>query len=78
MIAAILGVGMMGASVASALRRRQLASRVVGFDRDRAACERALSLGTIDAIAPDAAQAVLNADLVVLAVPVGAMPALFV
>jgi prephenate dehydrogenase len=73
---AILGCGFMGSSVAAALRRRDLASRVVGYDLDPDTGARAMRLGLIDATAASAAQAVQDADLVVLAVPVGAMPQL--
>jgi prephenate dehydrogenase len=73
---AILGVGMMGGSVAAAMRRRGLASRLVGYDLDRAVAARAVALGLLDACTDEAAQAVRDADLVVLAAPVGAMPQL--
>ncbi|HWY73374.1 MAG TPA: prephenate dehydrogenase/arogenate dehydrogenase family protein [Burkholderiaceae bacterium] len=73
---AILGCGLMGSSLAAALRRRDLASRVVGYDLDPDTGARAMRLGLIDATAASAAQAVQDADLVVLAAPVGAMPQL--
>jgi len=66
----------MGASVAAALRRRGLTSSIVGYDRDRGVCARAVELGLVDEAAPGPAQAVRGADLVVLAAPVGAMPEL--
>jgi prephenate dehydrogenase len=66
----------MGGSVAAALRKRGLASRIVGYDRDGAASARALALGLIDAQANTAGAAVSGADLVMLAAPVGAMPGL--
>ena len=66
----------MGSSLAAALRRRDLASRVVGYDLDPDTGARAMRLGLIDATAASAAQAVQDADLVVLAAPVGAMPQL--
>jgi prephenate dehydrogenase len=74
---AILGCGLMGCSMAAALRARGLAHRFVGFDRDAGVSARALGLGLIDAAAPDPGQAVRQADLVVLATPVGSMPDLF-
>jgi prephenate dehydrogenase len=66
----------MGGSFAVALRRRDLASRVVGYDLDRDICERGVRLGLLDAAAGSTAQAVQDADLVVLAAPVGAMSGL--
>jgi prephenate dehydrogenase len=66
----------MGGSFAVALRRRDLASRVVGYDLDPDICERGVRLGLLDAAAGSTAQAVQDADLVVLAAPVGAMSGL--
>ena len=71
---AILGVGLMGGSFAAALRRRRLASRVVGYDLDPQVCARAMALRLLDEAAASPAQAVRDADLVVFATPVGSMP----
>ncbi len=73
---AILGCGLIGGSLAAALRRRNLASSIVGHDRDADACAQGVAAGLLDASADDARQAVHHANLIVLAVPVGAMPAL--
>jgi len=73
---AILGCGFMGSSFAAALRRRGLASRVVGYDSDGGRAQRALALGLLDGVAADASSALHGADLVVLAAPVGALPVL--
>ncbi len=67
---AVIGVGLIGGSFAMALRRAGIATRVVGFDRDRAALENAAGLGVIDTAAESATEAVKGADLVVIAVPV--------
>ena len=72
---AIIGVGLIGGSFALALKRAGLAGRVFGVGRGRANLERALELGVIDEIAGDAAAACANADLVLLATPVGQMAA---
>jgi prephenate dehydrogenase len=69
----VIGCGFMGGSFAAALRRRGLASRIVGFDRSADTCEKAVRLGLLDAGAASAAQAVAGSDLVMLAAPVGAM-----
>ena len=50
-----------------------MVSEVVAFDRDSAACAEAMRLGIADRIAATPAEAVREADLVLLAVPVGAM-----
>ena len=70
---AIIGCGFMGASVAAALRQRNLAASIVGYDHDPDACARALAAGLLDATAPTCAHAVRGADLDVLAAPVRAM-----
>ena len=70
-----MGVGLIGGSVAWGAKRRGLAAQVVGADRDPASLRHALGAGMIDVVA-DAADAVQDADLVVLAVPVGALAGL--
>ena len=67
---AVIGVGLIGGSFAMALRRAGIATRVVAFDRDRAALESAASLGVIDDAAESVTEAVKGADLIVVAVPV--------
>lgn len=71
---AVLGLGLLGGSVALAARRRGVAKCVVGANRSPAVLDEALRLGVVDETAPDAAGAVRAADLVVLATPVSAMP----
>jgi len=68
----LIGCGLMGGSFALALKRCGLVKRVVGFSASAATTQRAQALGVIDAAATTAAQAVAQADLVLLAVPVGA------
>ncbi|MEZ4354000.1 MAG: prephenate dehydrogenase/arogenate dehydrogenase family protein [Myxococcota bacterium] len=72
---AVVGLGLLGGSVAVAARRRGLARQVVGAARRSAPLERALAAGLVDAIAKPV-DAVVGADLVVLGTPVGTMPAL--
>jgi prephenate dehydrogenase len=67
---ALIGVGLIGGSFAMGLRRAGIATKIVGFDRDRAALESAARLGVIDTVAESASEAVRGADLVVIAVPV--------
>jgi len=75
----ICGVGLIGGSFALALKKSALAIRqdlqVVGMGRTRAPLEQARHLGVIDAIATDWASALNGADLVLLGMPVGQMPA---
>jgi prephenate dehydrogenase len=70
---AIIGVGLIGGSVALAARQAGLARRIVGAGRAGENLENALRLGVVDAIEP-AEQAVADADMVLLAMPVGQMP----
>lgn len=73
---AVIGVGLMGGSLGMALSRRGLASRVLGCDRDPSSLQAAVRLGAVDEGSPLEA-AVSEADLVVMAVPVPALPRLF-
>ena len=68
---AIVGVGLIGGSLGMALRERRLAETVVGIGRNTAALEKALRLGAIDESTMDLADGVRNADLIVLATPIG-------
>lgn len=70
---AVVGLGLLGGSVALAARRRGVAGRVVGATRRIEARERALRDGAVDEIAP-LEKVARQADLVVLATPVSAMP----
>ncbi len=73
MIATIIGLGLIGGSFALALKDQGLADRVIGVDRDPAHAAKALELGLVDELLPlDAA--VDASDLVVLAIPVNAIP----
>jgi len=73
----IIGTGLIGGSFALALKRKALVERVTGVGRGRTNLEHALKLGVIDAIGENVSAAVKDADLVLAAIPVGAMPALF-
>lgn len=68
---AIFGVGLIGGSFALALKKCGAVARVAGVGRSRANMLAARRLGIIDEIAADAAAAVKDADLVLLAVPLG-------
>lgn len=70
--AAIVGFGLIGSSLARALRQNDLAQEVVCIDRSQAVCDRVMELGLADMAAVDAASGVSGCDLVVLCVPVGA------
>lgn len=73
---AILGLGLIGGSLGLALCERRLAEEVAGYDPLSGTAERASERGAITEIARSPAEAAHEADLVVLAAPVGAMRAL--
>ncbi|KRT55964.1 prephenate dehydrogenase [endosymbiont of Ridgeia piscesae] len=70
---AIIGVGLIGGSMARALRDEGVVQEIVGCGRNRENLEKAVELGVIDHYSHDVAVAVRGADLVLLAVPLGAM-----
>jgi prephenate dehydrogenase len=72
---AIFGVGLIGGSVALALKRAGQAGTIVGVGRHHDAMQEAIQLGVIDQAA-SAADAVKGADLILLATPVGQFPAI--
>ena len=72
---ALIGLGLIGSSIAWAARRGDVARTIVGHDRAPAVRERALDLGFIDIAAITPAEAARGADLVILCVPPGAMGA---
>ena len=69
---AVIGVGLIGGSLALALKRGGWVEEVVGSGRTRANLEVARERGIIDTIAPDAAAAVSGADVVVIGVTLAA------
>ncbi len=73
----LIGCGLMGGSFALAMKRTGLARRVVGYSKSPSTTRRALELGVIDVEAPSALLAASGADLILLAVPVGAMETTF-
>lgn len=73
----IIGVGLIGGSLARALRREHPGIEVVGCGRHLPNLERARELGVIDRYETDPGRAVEGSDLVVVAVPVGAIGPIF-
>lgn len=69
----IFGVGLIGGSFALALRKAHAVESVVGFGRSAQTLAHAQQLGVINRIGKDVAAEVGDADLVVLATPVGQM-----
>ena len=69
----ILGPGLLGGSIGLAARHRKIAKRVVIGARRPDAADQAYQLGAADEATNDLAKAVADAELVVLATPLGAM-----
>jgi prephenate dehydrogenase len=68
---AIIGTGLIGGSFALALRKKAPDATLVGFDRDGTGAQ-ALARGAVNETVGDAASAVRGADLVYIALPIGA------
>lgn len=66
----ILGLGLMGSSLALALRKRGFCEKISGYARREDTCEAALDTGVVDAVFTDPQEAVRDADLVVVCVPI--------
>ncbi|MGH8119090.1 MAG: prephenate dehydrogenase [Gammaproteobacteria bacterium] len=66
---AIIGVGLIGGSLARALRRKRACGRVIGIGRNLEHLKKAVALGVIDEYGLTVASAVKDADMVVLATP---------
>ena len=70
-VVGVIGLGLIGGSLALDLRRRGFASRTLGVEKDSVAAQAALTIGLVDEVT-DLDTCVKKADIIVLAVPVGA------
>ena len=73
----IIGVGLIGGSLVRALRAADYVHEVVGYGRRIGNLQQAVELGVIDRVEVSLAGAARDADMIVLAVPVGAMAEIF-
>ena len=73
----VIGCGLMGGSLALALKRAGLVKRVIGYSKSPSTTEKAKKLGVIDTAAESALLAVSGSDIVLIAVPVAATEATF-
>lgn len=71
----VIGLGLIGGSLASALRHHRICRTVIGYDRDSDELATALRLGMIDIATDDLLAEAALADVIVLAVPVKAIEA---
>jgi cyclohexadieny/prephenate dehydrogenase len=69
----IIGLGLIGSSVARAVKAQMPDVRVTGHDADEAVRARALTLNICDDVTDTVGASVIDADLVILCVPVGVM-----
>ncbi len=69
----IIGMGLIGSSIALATRRGALATSICGCDEGPDIGQRVAELALVDKFEVDPGLAVVDADLVIMAVPVGAM-----
>ena len=68
---ALIGIGLIGSSLAHIMRREKLCGHISGFARSSTTRAKALELGLVDSVHETAADAVRDADLVILCSPVG-------
>lgn len=73
----IIGVGLIGGSLARALREAAYVKEIVGCSRSAEHLQKAVDLGVIDRYDTDLRKAVQGADMVFVSVPLGAMVAVF-
>lgn len=69
----VIGLGLIGGSLAKVLRANRQCGQVIGYDRDDAEVKIGIETGVIDVAAESLADAASQADLIILAVPVKAM-----
>jgi cyclohexadieny/prephenate dehydrogenase len=69
---ALIGIGLIGSSLARVLRRDRLAGEIVACARRRETLDKVVELGIADAVTDDPAEAARGADLVILATPLSA------
>jgi cyclohexadieny/prephenate dehydrogenase len=68
---ALIGIGLIGSSLAHAMRKKKLAREITGYARSEATRAKAVELGLVDKVFPTAREAVAGAGLVILCSPVG-------
>jgi prephenate dehydrogenase len=72
----IFGVGLIGGSVALALKKAGSSAQIIGVGRSAESLQTALNLGVIDVASSDVASAVKDADLILIATPVAQTPSI--
>lgn len=75
MTVTVVGIGLIGGSMALTLKEKEFAEKIIGVDANIEHCEKALALGLVDEI-KDLKEAVEQSDLIILATPINAAEAL--
>ena len=73
---ALIGIGLIGSSLARLMKRDGLASHIVANARSQATLDKVVELGIADSVAFEVADAVAGADLVIICSPLGTYPAI--
>ncbi len=73
----IIGVGLIGGSLARALREKGYCKNIVGSSRSATHLQKAVDLGVIDSYSTDMQEAAAGADVVIVCVPLGSMELVF-
>ncbi len=71
----IIGMGLIGSSIARSVRKNNIAAKIVAVDASHDVCDAVEQLGLADEVTTNTRRSVLNSDLVIIAVPVGAYAA---
>ncbi|MDH5256492.1 MAG: prephenate dehydrogenase/arogenate dehydrogenase family protein [Gammaproteobacteria bacterium] len=74
---AMIGVGLIGGSLARGLKKHGLCNTITGYARSVQELEKAVELGVIDDYASSVKDTVKNADLIILAIPMSAFESVF-
>ena len=74
---AIIGVGLIGSSLSLALKQAAAVNRVSGYGRNVENLEKGIELGVLDEFGGNVAETVADAEMIVVAVPLGAIGAVF-
>ncbi len=69
----IIGMGLIGSSLARIIKEQKLAEHLVAIDASEEVCAIVEELGIADSTTTDIAKGALNSDLIILAVPIGAI-----
>jgi cyclohexadieny/prephenate dehydrogenase len=69
----IIGLGLIGSSLARAIKQKGLAAKLTAADASKDVCEKVKELGLADVVTHDIAKSVIGSDLVILAIPVSGL-----